>query len=301
MSLSPGLRPTTERNWPLIIVGAFLAFIYAPILYHWFDGWINKTISTDHEYFSHALIGFPYAAYIVWQERKKWAELPDYSHPLGGVLLGLAAALYASGATIPVNFSFPLMLTGICLWLKGIPGLKLLWFPLLLVFLATPNPVPYLITPYTLPLQIFIANISGFLLQQTGFQVVVDGIYISVNGRLVEVAPYCAGLKMLFTSFYVTLMLLHWTKNLGNAWVSAMMLTGSIVISIIANTIRNAILACFHGLGREDLFKWLHDSWGGDLYSTMMLLFIVLLFRILESQKRKQSIASPAGEINADD
>jgi hypothetical protein len=29
------------------------------------------------------LIGLPYAAYIVWQNRKKWQRLEDRSHPLG--------------------------------------------------------------------------------------------------------------------------------------------------------------------------------------------------------------------------
>ncbi|MBR8831560.1 MAG: hypothetical protein N5P05_003045 [Chroococcopsis gigantea SAG 12.99] len=301
MRSSSNPRPYIEKNFQPLLIGGLLTFIYGPVLFHWLDGWVNKSISTDHEYFSHGLIGIPYAAYIVWQDRKKWTALPDYSHPLGGFLLGLAAVLYVSGTSIWVNLSFPVMLAGICLWFKGIPGLKLLCFPLVLVFLATPNPIPYLITPYTLPLQTFIAGVSGFLLKQGGFDVAVDGIYISLNGRLVEVAPYCAGLKMLFTSFYVTLMLLHWTKNLKDVKLSCFLLGSSIVISVIANTIRNAILACFHGLGRQDLFTWLHDGWGGDLYSTIMLLFIVLLFKIVQRWQERTPIESPTGEINRDD
>ncbi len=50
-----------------------LALLYAPILLHWFDGWLNKSISTEHEYFSHGIIGIPFAAYLGWINRKKMA------------------------------------------------------------------------------------------------------------------------------------------------------------------------------------------------------------------------------------
>jgi cyanoexosortase B len=175
-------------------------------------------------------------------------------------------------------------------------------FPLLLVLLATPNKIPYLITPYTLPLQQFIAAVAGFILQQAGFKVAVDGIYLSVEGRFVEVAPYCAGLKILFTSLYVTLMLLYWTNNLNKHSKIITMLLSAVGISIVANTIRNALLAWFHGTNQSGMFVWLHDSWGGDLYSALMLLSIVGLFQILErfEAKMKPELA-PGGNREGDE
>lgn len=142
---------------------------------------------------------------------------------------------------------------------------------------------PYLITPYTLPLQTLIANVAGFILQQFGFQVTVEGIHLAVQGRLVEVAPYCAGLKMLFTSFYVTLLLLHWTNSLNNWKKVILMLVGAMSISITANIFRNALLAWLFGIGRKDYFDIIHEGWGGDLYSMLMLLAIVGLFRLLQN------------------
>ena len=41
------------------LIIALLAIIYAPLLGHWYDGWLNKSISIEHEYFSHGIIGFP--------------------------------------------------------------------------------------------------------------------------------------------------------------------------------------------------------------------------------------------------
>lgn len=261
---------------------ALLVILYAPLLIHWVDGWLHKNISIEHEYFSHGLIGLPFAAYIVWTQRQQWRQLPDTAHPLGAALLAVGGAFYLSGQSELVNLSFPAVLAGIVLWFKGIPGFKLQSFPLLLVSLATPTAVPYLIAPFSLPLQEFIAGVAGFILILFGMNVTVDQIYLTVGGRLVEVAPYCAGLKMLFTTLYVGIILLYWS----GAWVSRkttiLFLSGAAIISVSANIVRNTLLTFFHGTGQEAAFKWLHDDWGGDVYSACMLGSLVLLLNAIE-------------------
>lgn len=265
------------------IIGMFL-LLYAPLLIHWYNGWLNKTISIEHEYFSHGLIGIPFAIYIAWTQRQQWKRLPDRVHPVGGVLLLLAGICYLSRPTDLVNLSLPLLLAGYCLWSKGVAGLRLQLFPLLLVLLATPNEIPYLLTPFTLPLQSFIAHMAGFILNQAGMDVAVEQIYLTVGGRIVEVAPYCAGLKMLFTSLYVSLMLLYWTGLLTSRVATGFLLVGAIVISTSANVLRNTLLTFFYGTGQDGLFHWLHDGWGGDVYSALMLGLIVLLLNQIEKQ-----------------
>ncbi|MEH2236195.1 cyanoexosortase B [Nostoc sp.] len=260
----------------LAILGVLL-LLYAPILLHWLDGWLHKNISTEHEYFSHGIIGLPFAAYLGWMNRKKWTRLPDTIHPLGAVFLLFGAVFYLSGVTEWVNLSLPVILVGLCLWFKGISGLRAQGFPLLLVFLATPTAAPYLIAPYTLPLQSFIAGTAGFILNQFGMDVTVNEINLYVGGRIVEVAPYCAGLKMLFTTLYVGLMLLYWTDAFSSRRTTISFLSIAVIISISANIIRNTLLTFFHGTGQEAAFKWLHEGWGGDLYSACMLVSLVPL------------------------
>jgi cyanoexosortase B len=266
---------------PALILG-LLAILYAPLLIHWYNGWTKKSIGIVHEYFSHGLIGLPFAAYIVWTHRKQWQRLPDTSHPVGAALLVLGGIFYLSGLPDYVNLSFPVVLAGICLWWKGLAGLKLQAFPLLLVLLGTPNQVPYLIEPYALPLQSFIAAVAGFILTQFGLPVTVDQINLYVGGRIVEVAPHCAGLKMLFTSLYVGLMLLYWTDNLRDRQKSILFLTSAVVISVTANIIRNTLLTFFHGTGQEKAFDILHEGWGGDIYSACMLGTLVLVINAFD-------------------
>lgn len=258
-----------------------LAILYAPLILHWCEGWIKKDISIEHEYFSHGLIGLPFAAYICWTHRTQWRRLPNHSHPLGAALLLVGGVLYLIGLPDFVNLSFPLVLIGLCLWLKGTAGLRLQAFPLLLVALATPTEIPYLIAPLTLPLQHFIAAIAGFILNQFGMNVRVEGISLFVNNQIVEVAPYCAGLKMLFTTFYVGLMLLYWRDDISSRSRTISLLSAGAVLSVTANIIRNTLLTFFHGTGRESAFEWLHEGWGGDVYSACMLgLLIPLLIGI---------------------
>jgi cyanoexosortase B len=277
MALHQQLKQKNTVKLLKLAIFAFLLLLYTPVLLHWLDGWINKSISIEHEYFSHGIIGLPFAAYLIWLNRKKWHRLQDKIHPLGAILLSIGGVFYLSGVPEWVNISLPTILTGLCFWFKGFPGFRLQAFALLLIFLSTPTAIPYLVVPYTLPLQSFIAGTAGFILNQLGMEVIVDEINIYVNGRIVEVAPYCAGLKILFTTFYISLMLLYWTGALSSRRTTTWFLSSAIVISIIANIIRNTLLSFFHGTGQEAAFKWLHDSWGGDLYSACMLLLLIPL------------------------
>ncbi|MEH2065826.1 MAG: cyanoexosortase B [Nostoc sp.] len=277
MVLRQQVKNISASGWLNLAILGVLLLLYAPILLHWVDGWLHKNISTEHEYFSHGIIGLPFAAYIAWLNRKKWKRLPDTSHPLGAVFLLLGAVFYLGGVTEWVNLSLPLILAGLCLWFKGIAGLRSQGFPLLLVFFATPTAVPYLISPYTSPLQNFIAGTAGFILNQFGMEVTVSEMNLYVGGRIVEVAPYCAGLKMLFTTLYVGLMLLYWTDALSSRRTTISFLCIAAIVSTTANIIRNTLLTFFHGTGQEAAFKWLHEGWGGDLYSACMLVSLVPL------------------------
>ncbi len=266
-----------------------LVLLYAPLLVHWYDGWLNKSISIEHEYFSHGLLGLPYAAYIAWMNLNSWRKLPNSPHPLGGVLLILATLFYLSRLSDLVNLSLPLMLSSICLCLKGMAGLRLQAIPLLFVFLGSPNHIPYLIEPYALPLQHFIAKVSGLILIKAGLNVRVEEIYLYVNDHIVEVAPHCAGLKMLFTSLYVSLILLDWTGVSSSYKKSILFLASTSIISISSNILRNALLTYFYGTQKVGLFSWLHAGWGGDLYSAGILGLLILLLNGMEKYFPAQS------------
>ncbi|MFQ4135124.1 cyanoexosortase B [Nodosilinea sp. PGN35] len=281
-------------------IAALLAILYGPLLVHWVDGWLHKTISIQHEYFSHGLLGLPFAAYIAWGKRQAWEHLPHRCQPVGLALVGLASLMYLTRLPDWMNLSLPVMLVGLCLSLKGRAGLRLQAISLILVALATPNQLPYLIEPYILPLQQLIASVAGFLLVQLGISVTVESIYLFVNDQTVEVAPHCAGLKMLFTSLYVALMLAYWTGAHASRLRTVLFFGGTVAISVVGNIFRNTFLSYFHGTGRDGAFEWLHESWGGDLYSALMLLTIILLLRLIQERvpaSLNLAVQSPSSSV----
>lgn len=299
MQPSFSLPPLIQRHWLNGLILALLAALYGPLLIHWADGWLNKSISLEHEYFSHGLLGLPYAAYLVWEQRKKWQKLPPQSHPAGFVLLGLGAIAYLIGTGELMNASLPLILTGLCLTLKGVPGLKLQAFPLLFTLFATPNPIPYLISPYILPLQSFIAGTAGFILHVLNVPYLsVSGIHLSVRGNFVEVAPHCSGLKMLFTSLYIGGMLLHWTGIWRSLPKVLWLFTGTVVISVVVNILRNTLLTYLYGMDHVALFDWAHEGTGGDLISLVMLMAVVVWLDCIERIDNYLTVGTATGIIN---
>ncbi len=283
MLASKSRSPQSRLPLPLeaITIG-LVGVLYGPLLWHWVDGWLNKSISIQHEYFSHGLLGVPFAAYLVWEKRSQWQALPTRTHWLALPLLLGAIAFYSSGLVDLMNLSLPLLLAGLLLALKGLSGFRLCLFPWILILLSTPTQLPYLIEPYVLPLQAFIASVAGFILLQFDVDVQVDGIYLSVSNQLVEVAPHCAGLKMLFTSLYMGLILVYWTGLYRSRLRTGLFFIGIICTSVVGNIIRNTTLTYFHGAQMDRAFDWLHESWGGDLYSAAMLGMLIVLIRLLE-------------------
>ena len=82
-----------DRYWGNAALIGLLTLLYAPILLHWIDGWLRKSISIEHEYFSHGVIGLPFAAYIVWVNRKRWQRLVEPSQPTIGLEKFIGALL----------------------------------------------------------------------------------------------------------------------------------------------------------------------------------------------------------------
>ena len=274
---------TSRWTLELIVIGC-LAILYGPLLYHWvWDGWINKTISIQHEYFSHGILGIPLACKLVWDKRHTWQRLNDNCHWSGIMCLVVGFVFYASGVMDAVNLSMPLILTGLLLCLKGPVGLRLMLFPLILIVFSTPTQLPYLIEPHILPLQRLIATVAGAILHSLGYEVEVNNIYLSMNQQLVEVAPHCAGLKMLFTSLYMGLVLTYWTGIYRSRLRTGIFFVSIILVSVIGNILRNTILTFFHGNSMSEAFHWLHESWGGDLYSAVMLGSLVLIVNAIQN------------------
>ncbi|NES07580.1 MAG: hypothetical protein F6K22_35235, partial [Okeania sp. SIO2F4] len=57
----------------------------------------------------------------------------------------------------------------------------------------------------------------------------------------------------------------------------------TLLVSVSANIVRNTVLTIFHGTGQDEAFHWLHDGWGGDMYSACMLGLLILIMNWVDN------------------
>lgn len=148
---------------------------------------------------------------------------------------------------------------------------------LMFIFFVSFNYIFYLIEFYVLFLQKFIVGVVGFILMYLYMNVIIEEIYIYVGGRIVEVVFYCVGLKMLFISFYVFLMLFDQIGVIKSCVKIIFLLISVVLFSVSVNILRNIMLIIFYGIGQDEVFYWLYDGWGGDMYFVCMLVLLILI------------------------
>jgi cyanoexosortase B len=71
----------------------------------------------------------------------------------------------------------------------------------------------------------------------------------------------------------------YWTGAWRSWQKTTVLMGGAVFISVVVNILRNTVLTILHGTGRDELFHWLHDSWGGEVYWLLIVILLVGLFK----------------------
>lgn len=142
-------------------------------------------------------------------------------------------------------------------------GWKVIWrvWPVL-AFLLLMLPFPHRVQAWiTVPLQRWATSSAVFGLEMLGFEVTRMGNIIELNGASVAVAEACNGLRML-TAFVVIAALVALVVE-RRAWEKAIVITSSVPIAFMCNTLRLVITAiAFTQLNTELWEERFHDFGG---------------------------------------
>lgn len=142
-------------------------------------------------------------------------------------------------------------------------GWKVIWrvWPVL-AFLLLMLPFPHRVQAWiTVPLQRWATSSAVFGLEMLGFEVTRMGNIIELNGASVAVAEACNGLRML-TAFVVIAALVALVVE-RRAWEKAIVITSSVPIAFMCNTLRLVITAiAFTQLNTEVWEERFHDFGG---------------------------------------
>ena len=198
-----GLGSLAKQYYKALIIGAGVAVLYSEVLRELaFDWWNNPD-------YSHGLL-LPFVTlYLIWQKKEKLAGSPAAPSKFGlMVMLGSLGLLFAGhlGAEFFISrVSLLLFLGGLVLFFFGWKHLRMVSFPLGLLFLAIPLPA-VIFYQLTFPLQLIASQLATFFLETSMVPVLREGNVIVLPNITLEVVEACSGIRSLFSLMTLTIL-----------------------------------------------------------------------------------------------
>jgi exosortase len=269
--------------YPLVLkiglVTALIGVLFGAVLADMAQDWWNEPA------LSQGMLLPPLALYIAWISRRETLGQPAIPDARGLVLTAFACLMFLLGRFASefflTRFAFVVMLSALVWTFWGLPRLRKLGFPLLL--LATMVPLPALVyNSLAAPLQLLASDLATKIAQAVGISVFRDGNVIQLAGTSLGVAEACSGLNSL-SALIVGSVLLGFL--LCSGWITrGLLFFLAAPIAIAVNIVRvagTAILADYNQEFAEGFYHsfsgWLVFVAGfGGLYLCARLLHVTL-------------------------
>lgn len=255
--------------------GAVLAV--AIIWFFWpaLSGLFNRLIA-DEDY-SYGLI-LPvvsgYIVYLKWPQLRQATWQPSW---VGLPVMAIGFIVYFLSKMIADRYFPPLtcliILVGLVLLLGGWAILRLLAFPLLLLFLMIP--LPSLIGgQLTFPLQLTSSFIAAQILRLLGIPVLLEGNVIDLGTRQLQIVAACSGLRYILSLLALGIIYCYFYQR--QVWKAAILIVALIPAAIVANALRVSLMGLYPALmvGFPHIFTgWLIFVFS---FACLLLLNIIL-------------------------
>ena len=253
----PGTR-SGHYTRVFVIIG-LMALLYASTLADMARDWWNVPA------WSQGILLPPLAAYMAWVRRHYTLAYPPAPEERGLFLAAFAALLFLLGRLASEFFlmriSFVIMSAALIWIFWGMPRLKTLLFPLLLLAAMVPTPA-LVYNSLASPLQLFASDVASTLAQMAGVSVYREGNIIQLAGTSLGVAEACSGLNSLSALIVGSLLLgyMSCSRMAGRVLLFAISIPLAIAINVVRVT-ATAIMADHNqvfALGFYHLFSgWL--------------------------------------------
>ena len=266
------LTPSTWAEWWPVALG-FLG-MYVPTYFRLAqDAW-----TTDDQ--AHGPIVLVISIWLLWRQRRKFLTLPKPdSRVAGSIALALGVLVYIVGRSqsiplLDVGSQIP-VLVGIVLCVYGWPGLRIAWFPILLMAFLVPLP-GILIDVVTAPLKEYVSVLTERFLYFAGYPIARDGVTLAIGPYQLLVADACSGLHSMYSLLAVGLLYVYLTKPKGY-WRKTVLVLSMVPIAFAANLIRviALVLITYH-FGDAAGQGFMHGFAGVLLFSMALVLLFCL-------------------------
>ncbi len=274
---NPAPPPAVELDskWqpPWLAIGWFsllLVICYFPILRQLVRQWYNDE-DMGHGFFVPVI-----AAYIAWQNKDKlvisglrtnnWGLAILVFAALQGYVSVLAAELFTQRTAVVES------IIGVVLFLGGMPALRILSFPIVLLFFMVPIP-SVIYTQITFPLQIFASQVAEFCLNMMGYAVLRDGNVLELASQKLSVVEACSGIRSLLSLTFLSLVYSYFFDT--RVWMRYFLFVATIPIAIVANSMRVTLTGILSEIRPDLAHGFFHSASGWVIF--MIALFILVM------------------------
>jgi exosortase len=252
-------------------VSALLAICYYPVLVHLVQQW-----ATDED-MGHGFFVPVIAGYIAWQKRDQLAAhvaRPNW----WGLAIVVWGALQLYLATLGAELfltrtSLVITIIGSVLLLGGTEYLRILAFPLFLLFFMVPIP-SVIYTQITFPLQLFASRIAENSISLLGIPVLREGNVLELADQKLNVVEACSGIRSLLTLTFLSLVYGYFFEK--RTWIRVILFLSTIPIAITANAGRVTLTGVFASYNPALAEGTFHEAEGWVIFMVALALLVIL-------------------------
>lgn len=260
-------------GWPGFLLTAVLVALYAPVLSRLVLQWYN-----DPDY-SHGFIVPLLSAYLIWQRRKKLAQVahrPSYT--------GLLVVLASLGLLVLGSLGAELFLTrisligticGLIVYFGGWMLLRAMAFPMAFLLFAVPLPT-LIYNEIVFPLQFIASRFATSVLEFLNiFPIMREGNVLIIPGMRLEVVEACSGIRSLMSLLALAAGYGYLAeRSLPVRWF---MFLSMVPLAIVSNGTRVMITALMtHYIGPQAAEGFMHEFSGWVIFVVATALFLAL-------------------------
>jgi exosortase len=282
---SPERASLTAFSWtPFVWFGALIVLCYWPVITRLVAQW-NNDEDMSHGFFVPAL-----AAYIAWQQREKFFATPARPAWMALALI-VYAGLQVSVATLGAELflartAIVLSIIGALWFLHGTERLKVVAFPLFLLFFMVPIPA-IIYNQITFPLQLLASRAAEWALMAIGIPVFREGNILELAGQKLSVVEACSGIRSLLTLTFLSLIYGYFFDK--RTWMRVLLFLATVPIAIVANASRVTLTGILSEVKPELAHGFFHAASGWVIF--MVALAILAVFH--------QIVDRVSGALNA--
>lgn len=267
--------------WQWLILAALIVLLYYEILARLVRQWIHDPN------FSHGFFVPAFSAFVVWNERKRLAQLGERPSWWGAVSIALALSVLVLGVLGAELFlsrcSLVLLLGGLLIQFRGWVWFRALFFPWVFLFLMIPIPV-IIFNQIAFPLQLLASKLASSSLSTLGVPVLREGNVLHLPVMSLEVVEACSGIRSLMS--LCTLAVIYGYFLESGFWRRVLLALGAIPIAVAANALRIVGTGLLGEYWNPDKALGFFHTFSGWLIFVMSLALLFALHGLLRTGER---------------